>query len=154
MQIISDQISHQSDRDLPRAKFFGNVTKMAHFTAQEIVGLSLVSIIALPGCFKYVDDSTHYELVVKFSNLLWRGISLYYNLQQHRFKKDDLVDLDIKVRCYIKCFVDVCGYQCDLLSPTVGTKLCKLHSLLHITDNMRLFGFLLIIFFVDIWNRF
>ena len=30
--IISDQISHQSDRDLPRAKFFGNVTKMAHFS--------------------------------------------------------------------------------------------------------------------------
>ena len=68
------------------------------------------------------------------------GISLYYNLQQDKTKKVDLVEVDIKVRCYMKKFNDVCAYQCKLLSPNVGTKLCKLHSLLHITDNIRLFG--------------
>ena len=54
--------------------------------------------------------------------------------------KSEIEDLSLKVRLYQKTFVEVCGDQRKIQSPNVGTKIRKLHSLIHFSDSIELFG--------------
>ena len=137
---LSRQYSRQSDRNLPRAIFNNGVTKLGNFSAQEYIGLSLLTIIALPGCIKMDDKEEALAIELAWSDLLWKGISIYICLSSYKIRKDKLQELDLKIRCYVKTFKDVCEDQCLHKSEGVGTKLPKLHSLLHVTDMIVLFG--------------
>lgn len=52
-----------------------------------------------------------------------KGISIYNCLQLYKIRKDELKELGLKIRCYVKTFKDVCEGQCKYQSPKVGTKL-------------------------------
>ena len=60
----------QSDCNFPRVVFNCGVTSLSGISGQEYVGLSLLSIIALPNMAK---DSI---LEKKFAKILWLGISI------------------------------------------------------------------------------
>ena len=101
-----------------------------------MIGLSLVTIFALPGCLKIPDLKICEEVEIGYSKLLWRGISLYYDLHRYLTPKCQLEELEMKIRCYQKTLMEVCGKQKRLHSPLVGTKFRKLHSLIHFPDNV------------------
>ena len=137
---LAKQLTHQSDRSLPRTCFKKDITTLSGYTAQEMIGLSLVTIFALPGCLKIPDLQKCVEVEIGFCKLLWRGISLYYDLHRYLTPKLELEELELKIRCYQNTFIDVCGDQKRLHSPSVGTKFRKLHSLIHFADNIADFG--------------
>ena len=140
IQQLSKQYNKQSDTNLPRAIFNTDVTELSNFSAQEYIGLSILAIIALPGCIQIDDNKSREKIESDFSDLLWKGVSIYYGVQQYEISKMAINELDTKIRCYLEMYNKVCGEQRKLRSPSVGLKLRKNHSLLHIVPSIKEFG--------------
>ena len=80
------------------------------------------------------------KLEKNFSELLWLGISLYQSFQSNKIcKTNGITYLDAKVRYYISRFCEVCGNQREIESR-VGTKLTKLHALIHLVQSIKKYG--------------
>ena len=139
VRILSTKMRKQSVRDLPHSSFSHGVCKMSKLSGQEFVGLSVLTIAALPGCIKIDDTKDRLKVEKDYSEVLWLGVSLYECFNRVSIPKNDLVLLDKKVRHYIRRFVDVCGEQRNIQS-SVGTKLQKLHSLIHVTFDVQKYG--------------
>ena len=150
IRLLSAISKRQSDRNLPRSTFSSGVSTLSGISCQEYIGLSVLSIIALPGCINIEDTETRLKAERQFSELLWLGVSLYETFNADSILKKDIKVLDAKVRYYIHLFCEVCGDQRRLQSK-VGTKLSKLHALIHIVPAIKNMEYL-IIFLVDIWN--
>ena len=139
IRLLSAIAKRQSDRNLPRSTFTKGVSTLSGISGQEYIGLSVLSIIALPGCIEISDKTKRLEVEKQFSELLWLGVSLYETFNSDSILKSDLKDIDAKVRYYIDLFCTVCGDQRRLQSE-VGTKLPKLHSLIHIVYAIEKYG--------------
>ena len=140
IRILSKYSKRQSYRHIPRSTYTNGVCTLSGLSGQELVGLSVLSIIALPGCINI--ESANDQLCVErdFSELLWLGVSLYESFQSYSIPKDEgNMHLETKVRYYIKRFCDVCGEQRNIQSE-VGTKLTKLHSLIHLVKAIPKYG--------------
>jgi hypothetical protein len=127
IRTLSMHSKRQSDRDMPRAVFNKGVTQLSGIQGQEYVGLSILTIAALPGMLKDITAET------QFIKLLWKGISLCSILSRDEVPKEELISgfLLNKIRNYNELFVKVCGDQRYYESPSVGCKLPKLHGLTH-----------------------
>ena len=127
IRILSMHSKRQSDRDMPRASFNKGVSQLSGIQGQEYVGLSLLTIAALPGMLKNI------TLEKQFLKLLWKGVSLCFILSRDNVPKEEFVSGSLmnKIRNYNELFVDVCHVQRYHESPSVGCKLPKLHGLLH-----------------------
>jgi hypothetical protein len=133
IRTLSMHSKRQSDRDMPRAVFNKGVTQLSGIQGQEYVGLSILTIAALPGMLKDI------TVEKQFMKLLWKGISLCSILCRDEVPKDEIVtgSLMNKIRNYNELFVKVCGDQRYYESPTVGCKIPKLHGLLHFPLQME-----------------
>eukprot|EP00978_Attheya_sp_CCMP212_P034645 scaffold146218_cov34-Attheya_sp.AAC.1 len=133
IRTLSMHSKGQSDRDMPRAVFNKGVTQLSGIKGQEYVGLSILTIAALPGMLKDI------TVEKQFMKLLWKGISLCSILCRDEVPKDEIVtgSLKNKIRNYNELFVKVCGDQRYYESPTVGCKIPKLHGLLHFPLQME-----------------
>jgi hypothetical protein len=136
VRLLSTFSKRQSDRSNPRAVFNTGVTTLAGIQGQEYVGLSMLSIAALPNMLK------DRQLEKKFMDLLWKGISVYSLLTRSEVPKRDIQNgmLQQQLGLYIKCFVDVCGDQRRITSPTVGCKIQRLHGISHFPKQISQFG--------------
>ena len=145
IRTLSAITKRQSDRSLPRSTFSRGVCTLAGLSGQEYIGLSILSIIALPGCFLLnwtvtKEANRMLRLEKDFTELLWLGVSLYQSLQlDYISKQDGLFLLDTKVRYYIFKFCNVCGDQRRMVSR-VGTKLTKLHAMIHLVSSIKKYG--------------
>ena len=128
IRVLSIHSKRQSDRDMPRASFNKGVAKLSGIQGQEYVGLSLLTIAALPGMLKDINLENK-----QFMMLLWKGISLCTSLSRDEIPKEELVSrlLMDKIRNYNALFSLVCHDSRLHESPTVVCKLPKLHGLLH-----------------------
>ena len=128
---------------MPRANFNAGVTSLTGLNGQEYIGLSLLSIIALPGMLGDI------KLEKQFSKLLWMGISLY---QWQTAASVSISDMEIFRRCsqvYVKTYNDVAEEQRLRISPMVGNKFPKLHGLL----KGKWKGMAPVVFLVDTLSR-
>ena len=103
--MLSRLSNHQSDRDMPHAMFNTGVTALSSLTGQEYVGLSLLTIVALPGLLNNV------KLEKGYARLLWYGLSIYAILNHNSFPRSELTSFHESVQKYLKCFFDVAGPQ-------------------------------------------
>eukprot|EP00957_Ditylum_brightwellii_P185566 14128151-Ditylum_brightwellii.AAC.1 len=96
-----------------------DVITLAGIQGQEYIGLSILTVAALPGMLRNI----HVEN--KFADLLWKGVSLHAILSRDKIVTHELTTglISKKVDSYIESFVKVCGPHCTLLSPNVGCKL-------------------------------
>ena len=133
IRILSMHSKRQSDRDMPRAVFNKGVTTLGGIQGQEYVGLSILTIAALPGMLK---DITQERLFMK---LLWKGISLCFILCRDKVPKEDIESSRLmnKIRNYNDLFVQVCENQRYYESPNVVCKIPKLHGLLHFPSQIE-----------------
>ena len=137
IQQISKDYNRQSERELPRAIFNqDNITDLSGINAQEYIGLSVMAIIALPGCIGIKNRFERESIEKEYFLLLWMGVSLYRDIHRYSIRKTTMYRLEMKVRKYIQTFVRVCGDQRKIQSPSVGTKIRKLHSLIHIPKSI------------------
>eukprot|EP00978_Attheya_sp_CCMP212_P019041 scaffold52875_cov65-Attheya_sp.AAC.1 len=92
----------QSDRDMPRASFNKGVSQLSGIQGQEYVGLSLLTIAALPGMLL-----KNITLEKQFMKLLWKGVSLCFILSRDDVPKEELVSGSLmnKIRNYNELFV-------------------------------------------------
>ena len=136
IRILSMASKRQSDRNFPRAMFNSGVTSLSGINGQEYIGLSLLSIIALPHMLK---DAI---LEKKFAKILWLGISIHEYLTRDDIPKAEIQShfLYTKIGSYIDLFVEVCGPQRQITSPHVVCKLQKLHGMLHFPTQISRFG--------------
>ena len=67
---LSEASKRQSDRSRPHAVFNTKVTTLSGIQGQEYIGLSILSICAIPGI---LNDS---RVAKRFIKLLWLGVSL------------------------------------------------------------------------------
>ena len=136
VRIISNASKRQSDRTIPRAVFNTGVTSLSGIQGEEYIGLSMLTIAALPGML----NSSILEK--KFAKLFWMGMSLHSCLSRAEFPKTEISENNFqkKVIKYVNCFVNVCGSQRRLVSPTVGCKLQKLHGLTHFHNQIERYG--------------
>ena len=116
VRLLSAIAKRQSDRNLPRSTFTKGVTTLSGISGQEYIGLSVLSIIALPGCIDISDKVERLQVEEQFSELLWLGVSLYETFNSDSILKSDLKEIDAKVRYYIDLFCTVCGEQRRLQS--------------------------------------
>ena len=84
VRIMSSCRQCQSDRMMPRSIFNTGVTTLSGIQGQEQVGLSLLTIVCLPGMLGEL------ALEKKFMNLLWLGLRVYAMLSQDVFPRRDL----------------------------------------------------------------
>ena len=139
IRLLSSMAKRQSDRNWPRSTFTKGVSTLAGISGQEYIGLSVLTLVALPGCIDIDDVEERLMVEEQFSELLWLGVSLYETFNSDSILKSDLKDIDAKVRYYIDLFCEVCGDQRRLQSE-VGTKLPKLHSLIHLVHAIEKYG--------------
>ena len=66
IRMLSTYTKRQSDRHLPRSSFKNGVCTLAGLSGQEYIGLSLLSIVALPGCFNITETKKKIETGKKF----------------------------------------------------------------------------------------
>ena len=133
IRVLSMHSKRQSDRDMPRAVFNKGVTTLGGIQGQEYVGLSMLTIAALPGMLHNI------TVEKQFMKLLWKGISICSVLCRDEVPKCD-IDSDLlmnKIRNYNELFVEVCGEQRYHESPTVACKIPKLHGLLHFPSQIK-----------------
>ena len=117
---------------MPRSTYSRGVCSLSSLSGQELVGLSILTIIALPGCIGIDPPEVRLLIEKEFSDLLWMGVLLYESFQSYSISKDGgLNELETKVRYYIQRFCGVCGEQRNIQSK-VGTKLTKLYLLIHL----------------------
>ena len=135
IRILSRKMKRQSVRDLPYSSFSNGVCTLSGLSGQEYVTLSILTIAALPGCLNLNDITKRIEIEKDFSEVLWMGVSLY-ELFNQPIPKSDISLVDQKIRRYIERFVSVCGEQRRMQS-VVGTKLQKLHSLIHLPLDVQ-----------------
>ena len=109
--LIAKQLAHQSDRDLPPCYFNSAITTLSQIRGQEFVSLSLITILALPGCIDVGDDDASILIEKAYIDMLWKGISLYRIMQQESLSKNCLEDMKLKARSYIKSYKHVCSNQ-------------------------------------------
>ena len=142
VRIISQHSKRQSDREMPRMSFNSGVTTLAGIQGQEYVGLSILTIAALPGMLK------DRNIEKQFASLLWTGIVLYSKATRDKFPYIELArsesggDLAFHkcVADYIKQYVTTCGKQREIQSPKTGTKQQKIHGLTHLSKQIELYG--------------
>lgn len=137
IRILSQASKRQSERISLRTAFNAGVTsRLKGFSGQEYIGLSLLSIVALPGMI----DNSFMEKI--FAKLLWRGISIYECLTRDSVPKDEIrtLSLENKICKYLEMFVNVCGPQRNLVSPTVGCKFQKNHGMTHFPSQIQKYG--------------
>ena len=140
IRILSKLSKRQSYRHMPRSTYSNGVCSLSSLSGQELVGLSILTIIALPGCIGIDPPELRILIEKEFSELLWMGVLLYESFQSYSISKDEgLNELETKVRYYIKTFCDVCGEQ-RYIHSDVGTKLTKLHSLIHLVKSIPKYG--------------
>ena len=101
VRVLSTFSQRQSDRNMPRANFNTGVTTLAGLNGQEYVGLSLLTIVALPGMLSDI------QLEKKFSCLLWMGMSLYQWHTLHGMRKRDLDLFQKNTRKYITLYNEI-----------------------------------------------
>ena len=109
----------QSDRNVPCAAFNAGVTSLSGINGQEYIGLSLLTIFALPGMLR---DSKKEKA---YCDLLWKGVLLATILDEANVPEEDNPMLGQKCRCYVQVFVTVCHDDC-YKKYLVGTKLPKM----------------------------
>ena len=133
IRILSMHSKRQSDRDMPRAVFNKGVTTLGGIQGQEYVGLSILTIAALPGMLKDISEER------LFMKLLWKGISLCFILCRDQVPKEEIESsrLMAKIRNYNDLFVQVCENQRYYESPNVVCKIPKLHGLLHFPSQIQ-----------------
>ena len=124
---------------MPRSTFSSGVSTLSGINGQEYIGLSVLSIIALPECINIKDTETRLHVEQQFSELLWLGVFFDETFLADSILKKDINVIDTKVRYYIHLFCAVCGDQRRLQSE-VGTKLTKLHALIHIVLAIQKYG--------------
>ena len=136
IRILSLASKRQSDRNMPRSSFNVGVVSLSGIQGEEYIGLSLLSILALPGILQ---DPTAER---KFAKLLWLGISLHACFTHRSITKEDINNgiLDTKINHYIELFVATCGPQRDIVSPRIGCKLQKVHGLTHFSRQIIAYG--------------
>ena len=136
IRIISQATKRQSDRDMPRCTFNSGVVSLKGINGEEYIGLSLITIAALP------EILPNRRIEKEFTKLLWLGISLHSCLKSSRLSKDEVENnlLQEKINRYIELFVQICGRQRNIISPLVGCKLPKLHGLTHFCRQIKCFG--------------
>ena len=140
IRILSKLSKRQSYRHMPRSTYSNGVCSLSSLSGQELVGLSILTIIAVPGCIGIDPPALRINIEEEFSELLWMGVSLYESFQSYSVSKDEgLNELETKVRFYIQRFCDICGEQRNIQSE-VGTKLTKLHSLIHLVKAIPKYG--------------
>ena len=140
IRILSKLSKRLSYQHMPRSTYSSGVCSLSSLSGQELVGLSILTIIALPGCIGIDPPKVRVLIEKEFSELLWMGVSLYESFQSYSISKDEgLNELETKVRYYIERFCGVCGEQRNIQSK-VGTKLTKLHSLIHLVKAIRKYG--------------
>ena len=126
LRIASLASKRQSDREMPRSVFNCGVTSLSGIQGQEYVGLSLLTIIALPGLLGDVQKEKAY------CSLLWQSVSLYVTLTRDTIPKGHAnVTLLKQISQYVGDFIKVVGPQREISSPEVGTKIPRLHGLTH-----------------------
>ena len=123
----------QSDRLMPRSVFNSGVTTLSGIEAQEYAGLSLLTIIALPGM---LNDIT---LERKYMKLLWMGLSINYLMCRDEVPKSDGPHTLMKIRRYLHLFKEIVGPQRDIYSA-VGLQFPKFHGPLHFVSQSEMFG--------------
>ena len=134
LRSLSLHSKRQSDRNMPRCSFNCGVTKLRGLNGQEYVGLSMLTIAALPGMLR------NEALEKQFSLLLWRGVSLYTHLTRDSYSIIDLAVLESHMKQYLHQFKDVVGPQRWITSPKVGTKLVKFHGCLKFVEQIPWIG--------------
>ena len=140
IRILSKLSKRQSYRHIPRSTYSNGVSSISGLSAQELIGLSMLTIVALPGCIDIDSKDLRLSIEQDFTELLWLGVSLYKCFNCTDIDKDkELILLETKVRYYIRRFCQVCGEQ-RYYASLVGTKLPKLHSLIHLVLSIRKFG--------------
>eukprot|EP00957_Ditylum_brightwellii_P140300 10690238-Ditylum_brightwellii.AAC.1 len=89
------------------------VTTLAGIQGQEYIGLSILTITALPGMLRNT------LLEKKFAGLFWKGVSLHAVLSHDKILHVELSSgmISKKVDSYIKTFVEARGPQHILASP-------------------------------------
>lgn len=140
VRILSKLSKRQSYRHIPRSTYSNGVCSLSGLSAQELIGLSILTIVALPGCIDIESTEKRLSIERGFSELLWLGVSLYESFNCVSIDKHiEMNVLETKVRYYIHNFCEVCGEQRNFISE-VGTKLTKLHSLVHLVLSIRKYG--------------
>jgi len=136
VRILSLSSKRQSDRQMPRAVFNTGVTTLSGIQGQEYIGLSILTIAALPGM---LDDR---RLETQFMDLLWKGVSVSSMLSRDEIPKTEVDSerLQMRILHYMDLFVEHCGQQRLLASPKVGTKLARLHGLSHFRHQIQHHG--------------
>ena len=132
--ILSHASKRQSDRQMPRSVFNTGVTQMSGIQGQDFIGLSLLSILAMPGIMKNI------SLERKICKLLWQGVSVYLFLSQPKVPKAKLGLLQHRMVAYLDLFDEVIGPQQMLSSPKVGNKFPKRHGALKLVPYIEYWG--------------
>ena len=134
VRILSQHSKRQSDRQRPRSVFNVGVTQLSGIQGQEYIGLSILTIIALPGILR------NSELERKFSKLLWWGISMYSFLSQDEIPKNKVFLLQHRMIAYLDLFDELVGPQREKISPSVGNKFPKRHGALKLVPSILEYG--------------
>ena len=132
LRVISMASKRQSDRNMPRSVFNCGVTSLAGINGQEYIGLSALTIVALPGLLSDI------AMEKQFAKCIWKGVSLYTLLTRDLIPKHHVDHtLSKQLTSYIRDFNTVVGPQREITSPDVGNKLSRLHGLLHFVRQIQ-----------------
>ena len=134
IRVLSLASNRQSDRIMPQCMFTTGVTTLSCIRGHDYVGLSLLTIAALPGMLNNIQQEKGYM------QLLWEGICLYASLNWDSMPREELSLLHENIKKYLHTFLCVAGPQCWRMSPSVGTKFPCFHGMLHFKWQMEHFG--------------
>jgi hypothetical protein len=155
---VSADCAHQSDRNMPRLKFSNGIQSYANLQAHETTGVLLLIIIALHckiGWDNTRTDPTTSNSFARSHHCNVRVIKDYRNLFElllcmEQWLKLPTVSKDIvtpigghfsdspaksAIRIAVKKFIDTVNRK-----EGMGMKLTKTHSLLHVPDDVLMFG--------------
>ena len=128
---------HQSDRSMPWTPFKHGVTSLSRMNGQEMPGLCLLTMITLEGM---IGSSLEERLCErKFCTIIWLSLSLETLLSKEEFTEDELVELEMKITIFLKCYSAAVGYQAELQSRC-GLRITKFHALKHIPFYVCRYG--------------
>jgi hypothetical protein len=146
MIMIDTHVSRrQSDRNFPKTPFKNGVTGLTRLTGQEYVGLCLLVMVMLKGTFLQIKANNskvrrEWEKVEDdFILLCMLTLSLDTILIASKYTKEELVELDSKIRRYLAFFRNVVGPQREMESKS-GLHFQKFHGLVHIPRYIRKLG--------------
>ena len=158
VQRVSADCVHQSDRNMPRLKFANGIQSYANLQAHETTGVLLLIVISLHckiGWDKNSRSSTTNNSFVRSRHCNVRHVQDYLDLFEMLLCMEQWIKLpsvrkaDVTptggpmsesrakaaLRIAVKKFVNTVNR-----SKGMGMKLTKVHSLLHVPDDVAMFG--------------